>query len=73
VGDYTFRSFPLPDHPGQYFSLFAFSWQLDPATPMWVYATNPTARRRVDFWHKVFPKQFRDSTIRLEDMTSIAS
>lgn len=69
VGDYTFRSFPLPGQPGQYFSLFAFSWQLDPDTPMWVYATNPTgASARSDFWHKVFPKQFRASTIRLEDM-----
>lgn len=69
VGDYTFRSFPLPGHPGQYFSLFALSWQLSPDTPMWVYATNPTgAQARSDFWHKVFPKQFRESTIRLEDM-----
>jgi len=69
VGDYTFRSFPLPGHPGQYFSLFALSWQLDPSTPMWVYATNPTgAQARSDFWHKVFPKQFHSSTIRLEDM-----
>jgi murein DD-endopeptidase MepM/ murein hydrolase activator NlpD len=69
VGDYTFRSFPLPGHDGQYFSLFALSWQLDPETPMWVYATNPTgAQARSDFWHKVFPKKFHESTIRLEDM-----
>jgi len=69
VGDYTFRSFPLPGHPGQYFSLFALSWQLPTDTPMYVYATNPTgAQARSDFWHKVFPKQFHASTIRLEDM-----
>jgi murein DD-endopeptidase MepM/ murein hydrolase activator NlpD len=69
VGDYTFRSFPLPGHPGQYFSLFALSWQLSPDTPMWVYAANPTgAQARSDFWHKVFPKEFHASTIRLEDM-----
>ena len=69
VGDYTFRSFPLPGHPGQYFSLFALSWQLDPETPMWVYATNPTGvQARSDFWLKVFPKKFHDSTIRLEEM-----
>lgn len=69
VGDYTFRSFPLPGHPGQYFSLFALSWQLGPDTPMYVYATNPSgAMARADFWHKVFPKQFHASTIRLEDM-----
>ncbi len=69
VGDNKFRSFALPGHPGQYFSLFAFSWQLDPATPLYVYATNPTgSQARSDFWHKVFPKQFHSSTIKLEDM-----
>ena len=61
VGDYTFRSFALPGRQGEYFSLFAFSWQLNPDTPMWVYATNPTgAMARADFWHKVFPR--RNST-----------
>ncbi|HVW11757.1 MAG TPA: M23 family metallopeptidase [Bryobacteraceae bacterium] len=69
VGDYTFRSFPLPGHPGQYFSLFAFFWQLPTDTPVYVYATNPSgAQARADFWHKVFPKQFHSSTIKLEDM-----
>jgi murein DD-endopeptidase MepM/ murein hydrolase activator NlpD len=69
VGDYTFRSFPLPGHPGQYFSLFAFFWRLPPDTPMYVYATNPSgAMARSDFWHKVFPKQFHASTIKLESM-----
>jgi len=69
VGDYTFRSFPLPNHPGQYFSLFAFFWQLPPSTPVYVYASNPSgAMAKADFWYKVFPKQFRASTIRLEDM-----
>jgi hypothetical protein len=69
VGAYKFRSFPLPGHSGQYFSLFALSWELGPDTPIWVYATNPSgALARSDFWHKVFPKQFRASTIRLEQM-----
>ena len=69
VGDYTFRSFPLPNHPGQYFSLFAFFWSLPPSTPVYVYASNPSgALAKADFWYKVFPKKFRDSTIRLEDM-----
>ncbi len=69
VGDYTFRSFPLPGHPGQYFSLFALSWQLGPDTPMWVYASNPAgSQARSDFWHKIFPKTFHASTIKLEDM-----
>ena len=69
VGDYTFRSFPLPDHPGQYFSLFAMFWSLPPDTPMTVYATNPSgAMAKAGFWFKVFPKQFRKSTIPLESM-----
>ena len=67
--DYTFRSFPLPGHGGQYFSLFALSWQLGPDTPMYVYAANAAgAQARSDFWHKIFPKEFRKSTIKLEDM-----
>lgn len=69
VGDYTFRSFPLPDHPGQYFSLFAFFWQLPVDTPISVYASNPSgAEAKTTFWYKVFPKKFRSSTIRLESM-----
>ncbi len=69
VGDRTFRSFPLPDHPGQYFSLFAFSWQLPVDTPVSVYASNPSgAVAKTSFWYKVFPKKFRASTIRLETM-----
>ncbi|HWE48874.1 MAG TPA: M23 family metallopeptidase [Bryobacteraceae bacterium] len=69
VGDYTFRSFPLPNHPGQYFSLFAFSWQLPVDTPVYVYASNPSgAMAKTTFWYKVFPKKFRASTIPLETM-----
>ena len=69
VGDRVFRSFPLPDHPGQYFSLFAFGWDLPLDTPLSVVASNPTgATASATFWYKIFPKQFRASTIRLEDM-----
>jgi murein DD-endopeptidase MepM/ murein hydrolase activator NlpD len=69
VGDRTFRSFPLPDHPGQYFSLFAFSWNLPVDTPVSVYASNPSgATAKTTFWYKVFPKKFRSSTIPLESM-----
>jgi murein DD-endopeptidase MepM/ murein hydrolase activator NlpD len=69
VGDSTFRSFPLPNHPGQYFSLFALSWQLPADTPMYVYASNPSgAAVRASFWCKVFPKKFRKSTLTLESM-----
>lgn len=69
VGDRKFRSFPLPNHPGQYFSLFAMFWNTPVDTPMTVYATNPSgAMAKAGFWFKVFPKKFRASTIRLEDM-----
>ena len=69
VGDYTFRSFPLPNHPGQYFSLFALSYQLPTDTPIYVYASNPSgAMAKTTFWYKVFPKKFRASTIPLESM-----
>jgi hypothetical protein len=69
VGDYTFRSFPLPNHPGQYFSLFAFSWQLPVNTPLSVYASNPSgAMAKTTFWYRVFPKKFRASSIEIEKM-----
>ena len=64
VGDRTFRSFPLPNHPGQYFSLFAFSYDLPVDTPISVYASNPSgATAKTTFWYKVFPKKFRASPI----------
>jgi hypothetical protein len=69
VGDYTFRSFPLPNHPGQFFSLFAMFWSLPVDTPMYVYASNPSgAMAKASFWYKVFPKKFRKSTLALESM-----
>jgi murein DD-endopeptidase MepM/ murein hydrolase activator NlpD len=69
VGDYTFRSFPLPNHPGQFFSLFAMFWSLPVDTPMYVYAGNPSgALAKASFWFKVFPKKFRKSTLALESM-----
>ena len=69
VGDYTFRSFPLPNQKGQYFSLFAMFWDLPVDTPMYVYASNPSgAVAKASFWQKVFPKKFRKSTLALESM-----
>jgi hypothetical protein len=69
VGDNTFRSFPLPNHPGEYFSLFALFWSLPADTPMSVYAANSAGgMATASFWHKVFPKKFRKSTIALETM-----
>ena len=69
VGDRKFRSYPLPNHPGQYFSLFAFSYNLPVDTPIYVYASNPSgAIAKATFWYKVFPKKFRASPIALESM-----
>jgi murein DD-endopeptidase MepM/ murein hydrolase activator NlpD len=69
VGDYTFRSFPLPNKPGQYFSLFAFFWSLPTTTPISVYASNPSgAVAHASFRYKVDAKKFRASTIALETM-----
>jgi hypothetical protein len=60
VGPYTFRSFPLPGHPEQRFSMFAYPWDLPADVAPVVYARNlagtqATAR----FWFKIFPKKFR--------------
>ena len=69
VGDYTFRSYPLPHRPGEYFSLFAFFWSLPVDTPISVYASNPSgAVARAGFRAKVDAKKFRASTIPLETM-----
>lgn len=69
VGNRSFRSYPLPDHPGQFFSLFAFSWDLPVDSPVSVFASNPSgAVAKTSFWYKVFPKKFRTSTIALESM-----
>lgn len=68
VDKYTFRSFPLPGHEGQYFSLFAYPWDLpDGITPK-VFVTNPSgARAEAGFWFKLFPKKFRPRDIEIDD------
>ncbi len=69
VGDYTFRSFPLPNKPGEYFSLFGFFWSLPTDTPIYVFAGNPSgAMAKATFRAKVDAKKFRKSTIALETM-----
>ncbi len=45
VDKYTFRSFPLPGHEGQRFSLFAYPWDLPEGITPKVYATNPSGAR----------------------------
>jgi murein DD-endopeptidase MepM/ murein hydrolase activator NlpD len=68
VGKYTFRSFPLPGHPDQRFSMFAYPWDLPADIVPMVYARNlagteATAR----FWFKLFPKKFRVRDFPIDD------
>jgi murein DD-endopeptidase MepM/ murein hydrolase activator NlpD len=41
VGDEKFRAWPMPGGKPGFFSLFAFAWNMPPATIPLVYATNP--------------------------------
>jgi hypothetical protein len=68
VGKYTFRSFPIPGHPEQRFSMFAYPWDLPADIAPAVYARNlagteATAR----FWFKLFPKKFRTRDVQIDD------
>jgi murein DD-endopeptidase MepM/ murein hydrolase activator NlpD len=68
VGQYTFRSFPLPGHAEQRFAMFAYPWDLpDNVTPM-VYARNQAGMEATGrFWFKVFPKRFRLRDFPIDD------
>ena len=70
VGNYTFRSFPIPGakSENERFSLFAFPYDASPDTVPVVFARNPggnevTAR----FWFKLFPKKWRHRELPLSD------
>lgn len=70
VGNYTFRSFPLPGgkDESERFSLFAFPHDVPGDTVPVVYARNPAgAEATAGFWFKVFPKQFRSRDLPLDD------
>ena len=68
VGQYTFRSFPLPGRPEQRFSMFAYSWDLpDNLTPV-VFARNQAGTEATaKFWFKLFPKKFRIRDLPIDD------
>jgi len=68
VGKYTFRSFSLPGHSDQRFSLFAYPWDLpENAVPV-VYARNPAgAEVTARFWYKLFLKKFRSRDLEIDD------
>jgi murein DD-endopeptidase MepM/ murein hydrolase activator NlpD len=68
VDHYTFRSFPLPDHPNERFSMFAYPWDLPTGITPMVFAANPAGTKATaTFRVKLFPKKFRESTIVLTD------
>ncbi len=68
VGKYTFRSFALPGHQGERFSMFAYPWDLpDNITPL-VYASNVAGTEATaHFWFKLFPKKFRVRDFPIDD------
>lgn len=68
VGKYTFRSFPVPGHPDQRFSMFAYPWDLPPDVVPIVYARNLAgAEATAQFWFKLFPKKFRVRDFPVDD------
>ena len=69
VGNYTFRSFPMPGKSeNERFALFAFPWDVPADTVPVVYAKNPSGAEATGrFWFKVFPKQFRSRELSLDD------
>lgn len=68
VGPHTFRSFPLPGHEGQRFSMFAYAWDLPPDITPVVYARNQAGTEATGrFWFKLFPKKFRERDFVLDD------
>jgi len=68
VGQYTFRSFPVPNNPDQRFSMFAYPWDLPPDIVPIVYARNLAgAEATAKFWFKLFPKKFRVRDFPIDD------
>jgi murein DD-endopeptidase MepM/ murein hydrolase activator NlpD len=72
VGQYTFRSFPMPGktdpNAAERFSLFAFPWDVPADTVPEVYVRNPSgAEATAKFWFKVFPKKFRSRELKLDE------
>jgi murein DD-endopeptidase MepM/ murein hydrolase activator NlpD len=68
VGKYTFRSFPLPGHPEQRFSMFAYPWDLPADVVPVVYARNQAGTEATArFWFKLFPKKFRARELPIDE------
>lgn len=69
VGNYFFRSFPLADSaPDTRLCLFAYPYDLPMNTPIEIVARDDAGNETVsNFNYRVFPKQFRASTINITD------
>lgn len=69
VGNYVFRSFPLPGKtPDQRFSFFAYPWDLPPDITPLVFARNQAGTEATaHFSFKLFPKKFRVRDFELTD------
>jgi len=68
VGKYTFRSFPLPGHAEQRFSMFAYPWDLPPDVVPEVYVRNAAGTEATaKFYFKIMPKKFRARDFPIDD------
>lgn len=69
VGDYTFRSYPMPGakSENERFSLFAFPYDVPANTVPKVYAKNPGQEVTGTFWYKLFPRNWRKRELPLSD------
>jgi murein DD-endopeptidase MepM/ murein hydrolase activator NlpD len=68
AGQYSFRTFPLPNSKTrERFSLFAFPWDLPADTVPVFFARNPGQETTGRFWYKVFPKNFRTRNLDIDD------
>lgn len=69
VGKYFFTSFPVkPSLPDTRLAIFAYPWDLDPATPARIVARDDAGNQATaNFSYRVFPKKFHTDTIALDD------
>ena len=69
VGPYFFASFPVKDSmPLTRLALFAYSYNVDPATPARIVARDDAGNQSLaNFTYRVFPKKFHTDTIPLTD------
>ena len=69
VGDTFFPSWPVKESmPETRLCLFAFAYNVDPATPARIVARDDAGNETIsNFVYRVFPKQFHTDTIELKD------